>query len=681
MSELLSDVPFSMVVATGCVTMILASALAFAMMNSSKGKPEDVVEEEQQDIVDKEKYPGGQISIYYGTQTGTAEAFARELEREGDENGFLVHVVDMEDIKVEDLLDDARKDTDSGISRAFFLTSTYGEGEPTDNTVDFVARLKEMTNIEVVATEEEKKEIDPTSNDVDMSGLHYGVFGLGNREYEHYNAIGKFFDAALEHTGAARVVDLGLGDDCQDLEADFETWKDSKFWPSLKKLYISDSAALDRLKHAAPKEELPSTAYAVEYHSQPQKPKDIPIEKVHGSSRHYFNAVDCPIQVIRELRSKDDPGSTVHVEIDVSKAKGFDYETADNLGVLPINQNDVVERVAQSMGFDLDATFSMKAADGQEWHGAPFPMPITVRECLTRYCDLTSPPRRSDLKLFSSYAKDAMDKKALLRMASKEGKTEYREKIMDSHFGLVDVLQMCPSIDAPLEHFLNFCPLLQTRFYTISSSSSVHPTSVHLTVSLTEAQRKDGSIFKGVCSGHIAGLQPGNSIRVFNRSSTFRLPTDPSKPILMVGPGTGVAPFRGLLQERSHQKFNLNQPVGENVLYFGCKKRSLDFLYEDELSAFQQDGVLTKLHLAFSREQQEKVYVQNLLSQHSKDTWTLIDQDGGYIYVCGGVKMGSDVMDALKIIVSNEGNMSLDGAKSYLSKLSAEGRYVQELWA
>jgi len=591
--------------------------------------------------------------------------------------------LDLEDIKVEDLLDEKRKDADSGISRAFFLTSTYGEGEPTDNTVDFVTRLKEMTNLEIIGASEEKKEdMDPDSaDDLDMSGLHYGVFGLGNTEYEHYNAIGKFFDHAFERTGSTRVVELGLGDDGQDLEGDFESWKENKFWPTLKRLYISDSTVLDRLEHAAPKEELLSTPYAIEYHPEPQKPSKIPLEKVHGSSRHYFTAEDCSIQVVRELRSEEDPGSTVHVEIDVSNAKEINYETADNLGVLPVNQVVVVESVARSLGFDLDQIFTVRAADGHEWHGAPFPMPLSIRECLSRYCDLTSAPRRSDLKLLASYAKDPVDKKALLRLASKEGKTEYKEKITDAHFGLVDVLRMCPSIEAPMEHFLNFVPLLQTRFYTISSSSSVHPKSVHLTVSLTEAKRNDGSIFKGVCSDYIASLKSGDLIRVFSRSSTFRLPKDSSKPILMVGPGTGIAPFRGLLQERSYQKMTQKKTVGDNVLYFGCKKRSMDFLYQDELNAFQKSGILTKLHLAFSREQNEKIYVQHLLLRNSKETWKLIEQDGSCVYVCGGVKMGNDVMDTLKQIVSQEGGMSLDAAKGFLNKLSAEGRYVQELWA
>lgn len=636
------------------------------------------MKEETKISVDKTKYPGGEIYIYYGTQTGTAESFARQLEREGAEHGFFVHVVDLEDIQVEELIDESKKDPDTGISRALFLTSTYGEGEPTDNTVDFVAKLKEMTNLEVIGLENTNTE---GAQEKSLVGLEYGVFGLGNREYEHYNAIGKFFDFALESTGGKRAVEIGLGDDCQDLEGDFENWKDTKLWPALKKLYINDAATLDRLEHAPHEKELPSCAYSVEYYTNPQEPMDTPPDKVHGSSRHYFTAVVCPIQAIRELRSKEDTGSTVHIEIDISKASGLNYVTADNLGVLPVNQPSTVEAVAKALNFDLDKIFSLKNADGHEWHGAPFPMPISIRECLTRYCDLTQAPRRSDLKLLAAYAKNPTDKKALLRMASKEGKAEYREKILDAHFGLVDVLRMCPSIEATLAHFLSFCPLLQTRFYTISSSSSVHPDSIHLTVAVTEATRTDGSVFKGVCSNFLAGLKPGDGIRVFNRSSTFRLPTDPTKPILMVGPGTGIAPFRALLQERSFQKREKKLSVGKNVLYFGCKRRGLDFIYEDELGSFQKSGVLTHLHLAFSREQKEKVYVQNLLKQNAKETWKLINNEGGHIYVCGGVKMGNDVMETLKSIASEEGNLSIDSAKEFLNKLSSEGRYVQELWA
>jgi NADPH-ferrihemoprotein reductase len=370
------------------------------------------------------------------------------------------------------------------------------------------------------------------------------------------------------------------------------------------------------------------------------------------------------------------------VEIDVSNAKGLSYHTADNLGVLPLNNTAVVEAVAKCLNYDLNAGFIVKCAPNQEWHGAPFPMPISIRECLSRYCDLTSAPRRSDLKLLALYAKDPTDKKALMRMSSKEGKAEYREKILDAHVGLVDLLHLCPSIEAPLEHFLAFCPRMLPRYYTISSSSSVHPKEVHLTVAVTETLKKDGTIFKGVCSSFLAGVVAGKStVRVFNRESTFRLPKDASKPILMIGPGTGVAPMRALLQERAYLRDVKMEELGENVLYFGCKKASLDYLYEDEMAKLQSDGVLNKLYVAYSREQSEKVYVQHLLAKNASETWNLVDSQGAFIYVCGGVKMGNDVAEALRNICVSQGKQTAESAKRYMDKLASEGRFVQELWA
>jgi NADPH-ferrihemoprotein reductase len=268
-------------------------------------------------------------------------------------------------------------------------------------------------------------------------------------------------------------------------------------------------------------------------------------------------------------------------------------------------------------------------------------------------------------------------------MSSSEGKAEYRTKIMEAHVGLADLLKLCPSVQMPLEHFLGFCPRLLPRYYTISSSSSVHPKSVHLTVAVTKSVRQDGSTFRGVCSSYLAGLDPTQkpTVRVFCRESTFRLPKEPSRPVLMVGPGTGIAPMRALLQERSYQRKSLNQAVGPNVLYFGCKNRSMDYLYKEELEAFQKQGDLHTFHVAFSREQEEKVYVQHLLSKNGKDAWDSIDNLGASIFVCGGVKMGHDVTNALNDICIKEGNLSPEDAKAYLKKLASEGRFVQELWA
>lgn len=746
-------------VSTGCLTVVLASALAYAVLHrsssgssSSKSKAlespsssrttdqQQQTQSSPQNNIDRHQFPGGHLYVYFCTQTGTAESFARQLEREGSaEHGFCVHCVDIEDVAN----DDSDNDIDGNSkqcqlqSPCVILSATYGEGEPPDHANQFVHALKRRAGLDDLL--QPNGPTDPASNSSTTTadrafcdGLEYAVFGLGNKQYDHYNAVGKFLDVALERAGGRRLLPLGLGDDDDDLESDFEAWKDSQLWPRLKEKYRVAAAAGDGAggesqqngqQQSKLKNELPDCPLQVVYHNDDaaaatnQQPVyDLPSEQIHSSSRHYFTAVDCPVTAVRELLTDTSDGaSTVHVEIDIGRAKSLSpgrddngnnrnssnssnrlltYTTADNLGVLPVNDARLVEQVAAALQYDLDAVFSVQAAGTHEWHGAPFPAPCTVRECLTRYCDLTAPPRRSDLKLLANYCHDAVDQKALRRLASKEGRAEYKTKILERYVGLAQLLQLCPSIAMPLEHFLHVCAPLQARFFTISSSSSVHPRSVHLTVAVTRHRRPRDNrlLFEGVCSGHLAkcGSATAGSanstsepatVRVFHRPSTFRLPSDPSKPILMLGPGTGIAPMRALLQERQYQKQTLRQAVGPTVLHFGCRKRSQDYLYEEELEAFAKDGTLDHLRVAFSREQSHKVYVQHLLKQNAPETWQLIHDDGAHVYVCGAVLMGHDVSEALKEIIASQGNMSPDDAKQYLAKLSHDGRFVQELWA
>ena len=756
------------VITTGCVTIVLASMLAYTMLLQRRHRrqthhlsheSEAPVLPVVANVVDRKKYPGGAITIYYGTQTGTAESFSQSLEREGSQYGFLVHVVDLEDAiaqiketyNTDEFNTGSTKQQPAIAERSIFITATYGEGEAPDGALPFCQWLQEVAgNIPFIeestgtgtsgsgSTDGKDNATSPPNSSI-LSHVEYAVFGLGNTQYDHYNATGKFMDRALTVAGAQRILPLGLGDDNTDLEADFETWKDQQLWPALVKRYhiaadttgtgsskneISNATNGGIAKKPKPSE-LPKCPFKIIYHNDTSgvaSPNyNIPTEQIHSSSRHYFTAYECPITVVRELQTtpnisngkKSPPTdhSTVHVELDIGSARAlqsrstvavdgtdqslFSYSTADNLGVLPENRIDVVERVAHTLGYHLDSVISVVASpEGGDWHGLPFPIPITIRECLLRYLDLTSAPRRSDLKRLSVFCTDTMDQKALLRMSTKEGRQEYKEKILDRYIGFVDLLSLCPSIRMPLEHLLHYCSPLQTRFFTISSSSSVHPKTVHLTVAVTKHERLDGSMFHGVCSTHLSNQENSTLpipkyIRVFQRPSSFRLPSDTTKPIIMIGPGTGIAPMRALLQEREYQRNQLNQTVGSNTLYFGCKYQTQDYLYRDELETWAKPGgILTHLHLAFSRDQTPKVYVQDLLRQHATETWNLINDnttnDGGggaYIYVCGGVQMGHDVTEVLKEIVATHGNMTKELAKEYMTKLSQQGRFVQELWA
>jgi NADPH-ferrihemoprotein reductase len=709
--------PLAMIT-TGCLTVVLASALAYLLWDRRnrliKGqiattRPSSVALREQE--VDLQKYPGGAITVYYATQTGTAESFSQSLEREAGQYGFLMHVLDLEDAIAN--MTTSRQPLSA---RSIFITATYGEGEAPDGAVPFCKWLQEVAgNIPFLLADtkssDASKDLDSMSAPVSIfSGVEYAVFGLGNTEYEHFNATGKFMDRALEAAGATRILPLGLGNDNADLEADFEAWKDQHLWPTLVHRYNPDHVkATNGQKGQAP-QTLPPCPWNVIYHDDVQGAPDynISMEKIHSSSRHYFTAYECRVSEVCELQThapseivKPLCDSTVHVEIDIGSArplrttpdtpKTLSYLTADNLGVLPVNDDSIVECVATALGFDLNQMISIAPSEnGGEWHGMPFPVPITIRECMMRYLDLTSAPRRSDLKRLAAFCTDTTDQKALLRMSSKEGRQEYKEKILERYVGLVDLLKLCPSLHMPLDHFLHYCSHLQTRFFTISSSSSVHPSTIHLTVAVTKHERMDGSIFRGVCSTHLSkkmGSDPTRYVRVFQRPSTFRLPADSRAPIVMVGPGTGIAPMRAMLQERAYQRDTLHQKVGCNILYFGCKHQAKDYLYRDELETWSRPGgILNHLHLAFSRDQSTKVYVQNFLLQNGAETWQLLRDDnesegGAYIYVCGGVKMGQDVAEALKEIISVHGSMPMDAARDYLAKLSHDGRFVQELWA
>ena len=627
--------------------------------------------------VNNECYPGGELLLFYGSQTGSAEVFAKQVEREAADHGFTAQVIDLGDYSEgmdfrQMALDISRSlEVTDGPVKAIFFVSTYGEGEPPDTAADFCRLIEGKVK---------------TGESEYLEGFEYCVFALGSTEYEHFAAAGKLVDSKLSRVGAHRIAELGLGDDNQDIEGDFEAYKTNVLWPTLEQRYVGQfennrSKTSDTLVAT----EIVKSPFLVEFVGSDvphvDRMRGFPPETVVNSSRPYFESVDCPIKAARELRSNDESGSTLHIDIDISKNLNLSYHTADNLAVLPVNDDSFVERAASKLGLDLDDRFVVAPAPGQEADFKHiFPTPCSVKECLARYCDLTAAPRRCELKVLASYATDPDEKQKMLLIASSID--FYRETIIEKHVGIVDLVTTeFPSLEIPFDHFLHVCPRLQPRYYTISSSSSVSPHVVSITVSVLKENKQDGSLFKGVCSNHLADISKNGTCRLFIRPSTFRLPEDVSRPIIMIGPGTGIAPMRALLQERAYQRNVLKKNVGKSVLYFGCKRRDIDYLYSDELEAYEKSGILSDLYLAFSRERAQKIYVQYLLAKNQVETFDLIHKEGAYIYVCGATKMGNDVRVALTAILSTQGGMEPDAARAYISQLQVDGRFVQELWA
>jgi sulfite reductase (NADPH) flavoprotein alpha-component len=335
------------------------------------------------------------------------------------------------------------------------------------------------------------------------------------------------------------------------------------------------------------------------------------------------------------------------------------YEVGDALGVYPENCPDVVQWLLDAL--DAVGTEKVSAPDGAL---------VPLREALTRHYAVTKPSERL-VELLAECAKGRMDQDGLRLLADENGPG------VPEGTEVLDLLLQFPSARPEPEQFVSALTPMQPRLYSISSSQRAVPNEVHLTVGVVRFVNPRGRQCKGVASTYLAErLKPGDKCRVFVQTSHgFRLPADGNVPMIMVGPGTGIAPFRAFLQERQ-----ATGAKGKNWLFFGDQRKEFDLLYEQELLGYQQSGVLTSLDLAFSRDQAEKVYVQTRMMQRAGEIWAWLQQ-GAHFYVCGDAKrMAKDVDDALKAIVVQQGGLSADDAKAYVADMAKAKRYQRDVY-
>merc|ERR1719223_1443373 len=376
----------------------------------------------------------------------------------------------------------------------------------------------------------------------------------------------------------------------------------------------------------------------------------------------------------RELRADTSDGtSTVHVEIDITNLK-TKYVTADNLGVYPRNDFKIAGKMAKAFGLNPKTVVKVTTSDESK-HPLNTQPVATVQDLMLYYLDITAIARAKLAETLSMYAADPKEKQSMLN-AAKDSKQWQKEML-----SVYELFEKWTSLQVPFEVFLELCPKLQPRFYTISSSSKKQPNTIAATVILDTTEKEGGRVHKGVCSTFLKNLQASKSeVCAFVRDSSFRLPKDSSAPIICVGPGTGIAPFRAFLQEAmlEHEQ---GKDTRHMTLFFGCRYAKRDYIYEEELKAAHESGVLDKLHVAFSRDQEKKVYVQDLLAKEGSAVWDALKNGGASFYVCGGTAMGRSVRQALQKIAQENGNLSPDRAQSFVEKLERDNRYVAELWS
>lgn len=358
----------------------------------------------------------------------------------------------------------------------------------------------------------------------------------------------------------------------------------------------------------------------------------------------------------RRLTHIDSPKDTRHVVIDLLDS-GLTYEPGDALGILPLNCPDLVAGVLQALG-----------ASGDELVPTPDGGARKLRESLSADYSLTR-PRVPLLETLAQFATNSDEAKHLKKVL--EADADDFLATMD----VLDLLHRFSSARPPLVDFIATLGKLQPRLYSISSSQSLHPTEVHLTVGVVRYEHQ-GKWFSGVASNFLGvRSEAGAEVRVYvQKSPRFRLP-DADTPIIMVGPGTGIAPFRSFLEHRQAMGAK-----GKNWLLFGNQYRNFDSLYSDELDRWLASGLLSRLDTAFSRDTAQKIYVQDRMREHAAEMWQWL-QAGAYFYVCGDAKrMALDVDKALQDVVAQEGKMSLAEAKAYVADLAKQKRYLKDVY-
>ncbi|MGH0145570.1 UNVERIFIED_CONTAM: hypothetical protein FKN15_018663 [Acipenser sinensis] len=683
------------------------------------------------------------------------------------------------------------------------ITSTFGNGDPPENGERFAKALMDMTHPTsedpepqksykmrfnslhrmdtIVELLKRKPHLSSTTESAGPLGtVRFSVFGLGSRAYPHFCAFSRAVDTCFEELGGERILQMGEGDELCGQEESFRTWARDIFRVACDTFCVESDSSLDQ------NEDL----FSGDHGWQPQKYRTV-IEATHTdlitalSKLHKRKVFQTKVVSTQNLQSPKSSRATILVCLDTGGQKELQYLPGDHLGIFPTNQEEQVQAVlshisnAQPINETIVVEILEEKNGKSSWVRENRLPPCTLLQALSHFLDLCSPPSPQLLLSLSQFA-SADEDRSRLKTLSQAGHDYEHWKWFHSPT-LAEVLEEFPSLSLPASFLLSQLPLLQPRYYSISSSPETTPRQVHATVAVVQYSTQDGTgpLHHGVCSTWLNQLKPGEEVPCFIRGSpSFHLPTDDSAPCILVGPGTGIAPFRSFWQQRLYEIEHQGKKPKELVLVFGCRQAEFDHIYKEEMEEAKCKGAFSGIYTAYSREEHSskaaatnmspsfhlpaddsapcilvgpgtgiapfrsfwqqrlyeiehqgkkpkelvlvfgcrqaefdhiykeemeeakckgafsgiytaysreehssKMYVQDILREQlaSKVFRTLCEQRG-HMYVCGDVTMAKDVLDTVQEILSVHGEMSLDEAGEYLSKLRDQSRYHEDIF-
>ncbi|KAG8686045.1 NAPDH-dependent diflavin reductase [Ceratobasidium sp. 394] len=579
------------------------------------------------------------ILVLYGSETGNAKDAAERIGRTARQHRFLARVVGMDNFPLPTLIDEPL---------VIFVCSTTGNGvEPANMTPLWRALLRAELPSDL------------------FEEMDFAVLGLGDSSYQRFNWAAKRLQRRLLSLGGQQICDRGDADD-QDARG-----PDGVIDPWIQTLF-------ERIRARYPLP--PGVDILPETGLYPATLKTIPCTTPPASNGNVQDPEALHhVTLTQNTRiTRGDWYQDVR-HIILKADEDIKYEPGDVAVLYPENSPADVDTLLRRLGWDKDADNPIYVVPSSSDRTPPlgYPnstTPTTLRTLLTKAAAITAVPRKSFIELLSYFTKDPLEAEKLREFCTPEGQDDLFDYTTRVRRTILEVLLEFRSAVVPQEYIADLFPQLRPRQFSIASSLSAHPSEIHLCVAIVAYRTKLRIPRKGICTSWLAGLQPGTKLRIGLKEGTMRPLEGSNRPMVLVGPGTGVAPMRAMLEER------IARGESDNVLYFGCRSANADYHFRSEWETYQERGHLTH-RLAASRDQEAKVYVQHLISLDSKKIkgW-LVDRNGG-LYISGSSnQMPTAVRKAVVTALKNECEWSDEASIEYVNAMEAEGRWCEECW-
>jgi len=554
------------------------------------------------------------LSILYGSMTGKGEEIATLAASKAKKLGIQVQLLDMADFSVNKLVNSGD---------LLVVVSTHGKGAPPFPAKGlhdylFSNRAPQLNNVK------------------------FSVLALGDSSYDSFCKVGLEFDQQLEKLGATRLTPVHLGD--VDVDSTAPVWLDQTLPLYQQGTVVTSSPAFSFMKNGTHKKA--PVSFVKNIHFVPPTTKKSLPSKSNPFSAAVLEKID--------LHGVGSERSTIHLEIKAD-VPGMGYQPGDSVGVIPINHPDLVKEILEINGFNPIEKVPFK----------------NQKRSLINILQDSVELSRVTLDVVKKYLALGPQDSLLSLVNNRKTLAEY---ISDRD--IVDLLTDFPMEKMTPETLLSVLRPLQPRFYSIASSPLENPGTLHLTVGVVHYE-KGGRARKGTCSSYLSGVKlEDEHIPVFiEPNSHFRLPEDPYTPIIMLGAGTGIAPFRAFVQHRAHA-----ENPGKSWLFFGNRYRGTEFLYEKEWEQHLKSGVLTRMDVAFSRDGNKNKYVQHCLLERAEEVYQWLEE-GAHLYICGDLNgFATDTQQTLLQIIEVQGNHSAEEAESYLDTMQYSGRFQLDVY-